>query len=288
MVLKGRRVESPSSINTYKQCPRKYYYQYIEKLQTATSIHLIRGNIVHSVLEDFFDADLKEPETQSFRFLLLRLLSLFKKHWSKKKADLEELGLSEGDLQFYFDETTGMLQNWFTRFKSRVTKRMEVMNVSLEQAYNDLKPLREEEYASEEFMVRGFIDIIYELDGKTFVMDYKTSKTDHVSDAYRLQLAIYALLYEEKTGKRPDFVGIDFLKSVEKMLPVDEELIQHAKFELEQIHGSTGSDDIDDYPLNPTPLCKWKTGQCDFYELCFENMSVEDFHKKYPKRAWKK
>lgn len=286
--LRGRRVESPSSINIYKQCPRRYYYQYVEKLQTSTSIHLIRGSLAHSVLEDFFDVEIHDPETQSFRFLLLRLLSLFKKYWAKNKADLEALGLAEGDLQFYFDETTSMLQNWFTRFKNRVSKRMEVMNIDLKQAFLDLKPIREEEYASEEFMVRGFVDIIYELDGKTFVMDYKTSKNDHISDAYRLQLAIYALLYEEKTGRRPDFVGIDFLKSIEKMLPVDEELIQHAKFELEQIHSSTTSDDICDYPQNPSPLCKWKSGQCDFYEVCFGGMSIPEFHKKYPKRAWKK
>ena len=51
---------SPSSILTYKQCPRKFYYQYVEKLPTKKSFALVRGSIVHSVIEDFFKIDVEE------------------------------------------------------------------------------------------------------------------------------------------------------------------------------------------------------------------------------------
>ena len=53
----AKRVESPSSINTFLQCNRKYYYQYIEKLPTKPSIHTVRGNIAHSTLENFYALD---------------------------------------------------------------------------------------------------------------------------------------------------------------------------------------------------------------------------------------
>lgn len=287
MALQGRRVESPSSINIYKQCPRKYYYQYVERLPTGTSIHLIRGSLVHSVLEDFFDADMDTEQFQNFRFLHLRLLSLFKKYWTQNKESLTGLNMSDDELQFYFDESVAMIQNWFNRYKTRMQKRIEETNCTFLDAFNYLKPIREEEYASEEFMVKGYIDIIYELDDKVYVIDYKTSKKDHISDAYKLQLAIYALLYEEKHGKRPDYVGIDFLKSIEKMLPVDDDLITHAKFELEQIHASTTSNDMEDYQKHVTPLCKWRTGQCDFYEVCFEGMSMEEHRVKYKRKKKK-
>ena len=56
----AKRVESPSSINTFKQCKRKYYYSYIEKLPSVPSIHLVRGNIAHSALEDFYDIDVSK------------------------------------------------------------------------------------------------------------------------------------------------------------------------------------------------------------------------------------
>jgi len=279
MALKGRRVESPSSINTYKQCPRKYYYQYIEKLPGSTSIHLVRGNLVHKVLEDFFDADLSDEQTHDYRFLHLRLQSLFKRYWEKSGKELSALGLTADELDHYRDESVVMLQNWFTRFKNRMQRRIEKQGVGFVEAFDHLMPKREEEYKSEEFMVRGYIDAIHELDGKVVVLDYKTSKRAHITPAYKLQLAIYALMYEEKHGKRPDFVGIDFLKHTEQVMKVDEELVQHAKFELEQIHASTTTDDMSDYQQNPSPLCKWRTGQCDFYEVCFGGMTHEDFRK---------
>ena len=56
----AKRVESPSSINTFKHCHRKYYYQYIEKLPTLPNIHQIRGNIAHSTLENFYDIDISQ------------------------------------------------------------------------------------------------------------------------------------------------------------------------------------------------------------------------------------
>jgi len=52
-----------------------------------------------------------------------------------------------------------------------------------------------------------------------------------------------------------------------------------ARFEVEQIHASTASDDIRDYPMRPSPLCKWRTGQCDFYDICFGGLSVDEFRK---------
>ena len=129
-------------------------------------------------------------------------------------------------------------------------------------------------------MVRGFIDAIHELDGNVLLMDYKTSKNGHISDEYRLQLAIYALLYEENHGRKPDYVGIDFLKSMEQLLKVDEDLVKHAKFEVEQIHASTTSDDVVEYPQRPSPLCKWRTGQCDFYDVCFGGVASDEFRKR--------
>ena len=56
-------MQSPSSINTYKQCPRKHFYQYILNLPTKPSIYLIRGSIVHEVLEKFFDIKRQNSNT---------------------------------------------------------------------------------------------------------------------------------------------------------------------------------------------------------------------------------
>ena len=60
---------------------------------------------------------------------------------------------------------------------------------------------------------------------------------------------------------------------------MDEELVKHAKFEIEQVHASTTSNEMSEYPQSPSPLCKWRTGQCDFYEVCFGGMKHDDFRK---------
>lgn len=42
-----------SKISTYKECPLKYKYRYIDKLPSKPSIHLIKGSKVHKLLENY-------------------------------------------------------------------------------------------------------------------------------------------------------------------------------------------------------------------------------------------
>ena len=150
--------------------------------------------------------------------------------------------------------------------------------LSFPEAFKKLTPVREKEYLDWDFYVKGFIDAVENVDGKIRLMDYKTSKRAKLSDEYKLQLAIYAMLYELEHKEKPHEVGIYFLKfkggEAEQVLPVDEELIKHAKFKVEQIHASTTTDNIGDFPLNKTPLCKWSTGQCDFYDYCYNGKEI--------------
>ena len=83
------RIQSPSSINAYKQCSRKYYYRYILKLPTIESIHLIRGKIIHCVLEDFFKIEISTINKEHYEFELnIFLQSLLKKEWENKRKEL--------------------------------------------------------------------------------------------------------------------------------------------------------------------------------------------------------
>jgi len=278
IICMGKRVQSPSSINVYKQCPRKYYYQYILKLDTLPSIHTLRGNIAHSVLENFFDADLSMLNIKNFREpLQKRIQQLLIKHWKEKQKELHELGLSQDQLAFYFEETMMMLLNWYEKL---VQKVKSFSDLSFQEIFKKLTPLRELEYQSHKYAVRGFIDAIEEMEGKRRLMDYKTSKRFHITEEYKLQLAIYALLYQEKHGVIPDQVGIYFLKDTDKhehTMQVDPELINWAKREVAFVHEMTESDHVDDYPKNISPLCKYSTGQCDFYERCFHQKIMDEF-----------
>lgn len=268
------RIESPSSINTYRQCPRKYYYVYIAKYPTLPSIHLIRGNVAHKALEDFFDIDDKDLDKIGLNdyhvVLKTRMKRLLKKHWLAGISEFRKLDISNDQHLFYFRETQEMLQRWTALFIRKLGKEIE-KHGGLKQAFRQLTPDREFELNSQVFRVKGYIDCIEKNEGRIRVMDYKTSKSCHMSEGYKLQLAIYSLLYYEQYGKLPDEVGIYFLRHDEHTMPVDEQLLEFARKEVELIHQKNQSDDINDYPKKEGPLCKYSTGQCDFYDLCFNS-----------------
>ncbi len=278
-----QRIQSPSSINTYIQCPRKYYYSYIEEHPSKPSIHLARGHVVHSVLENFFKLDPEKVNPNDYEIeFKKRVQKLLAEYWKEEK-DFSKLDITKEQLIFYFEESMLMLLKWAGNFSKRIGKMMKG-GLSFADAFRKLTPRREELYISQKYRVRGYIDAIEEIGNSIRIIDYKTSKKYDITDGYRLQLAIYALLYEEKHGKKPQKVGINFLKDEEKFLDVDEGLIEHAKKNISMIHKKTIPDGKEDYPMIPQVLCRY----CDFFNMCF---GVDG--EKYPFRngngnGWKK
>ncbi len=271
-----RRVESPSSINTYRQCPRKYYYSYIAGLPRKGSIHTVRGNVVHSVLEDFFNLGLAGLSEESYpEQLSVRLLTSLHTHWGAAVPKFQELQLSKDEVVLFYTESLSMLNNFLQWFLGELSKEMSPQ--SFADAFLALTPVVEKKYASDAFKVRGFIDAIMSHNGVVSIVDYKTSRRDHLSDEYRLQLGLYAMMYEEEHGVRPDRVGVFFLRHGLRDFAVDDSLIMHAKVACESMHASTVSSDMADYPKKTGPLCKWSSGQCDFYDACFGQKSISEF-----------
>ncbi len=261
----AKRVQSPSSIKTYKQCPRKYYYSYILKLPTKANIHTVRGNIAHSVLEHFFDIDTGMIDMSNYEtHLKIIMQQLLLKEWQNYKEELDKLELSPENNMHYFEETMMMLFNWSDLFSKKIARKTG----TFQERFKLLTPERELQYISETHSVQGYIDAIEkDENGDIRLMDYKTSKNEDVNE-HLLQLGIYSLLYLEKHGVMPKQVGVYFLKGKESILEVDNELIEKAKKEIAHIHEMTITDNVNNYPKSPGPLCKWSTGKCDHYDVC--------------------
>ena len=267
-----RRIQSPSSINTFKQCPRKYFYQYIVKHRTKENIHCIRGNVVHEALERFYDIDINSIDKTKYKQeLSFFLKNLFVACWASANKRLQKVGLLPEQLDFYREESMTMLANWITHLFQDIDKELK-NNITLPVAFEKLKPIAlEKQYKDADIGVRGYIDAISQEGEHITLIDYKTSKANDFKKEYMLQLGIYAVLYEKEHGKYPDNVGIWLLKHGPKIIKVTPKLVKDALFEIEQIHYATESSTIVNYPKRKTPLCKWSTGQCDFYEICMRD-----------------
>ncbi|MEM4263315.1 MAG: PD-(D/E)XK nuclease family protein [Candidatus Woesearchaeota archaeon] len=260
----AKRVQSPSSMNTYKKCPRKYYYAYIRELEALPSIHQVRGKIAHSVLEKFFDADVSSITLKDYEQKLSVIIqNLLLKEWCAAKKDLDQLGLSSEQLQFYFEETLLMLLNWLDHFSASV----KLHKGTFQEIFKHMTPEREKLYKSEVLQVQGIIDAIETINNELRIMDYKTSN-NFDEEEHRLQLAVYSLLYQEQHGRLPDKAGIYFLKDKPKFIKVDQQLLDFARKEIELIHQKTCSEDIKDYPKNKSRFCRYSTGQCEYFDVC--------------------
>ena len=77
--------------------------------------------------------------------------------------------------------------------------------------YNPVLVETEVHLFSDELKVAGTCDLVCEIDGELWIIDFKTS--NHLQTTYDLQTAVYGKCYEECFGKTPKRFGILWLKS---------------------------------------------------------------------------
>lgn len=271
VITEKNRVQSASSIKTLKQCPRKYFYKYVEEMDEGTNIYAIRGKAAHTALEDFFKLETGKLEIISKQNDIVATLKAIIRNqfdcaWEEGKEELVSLKMSEDEIKKYHDETINMLMDYVDYTYNKITGNFV-------EGFLKLKPTRiEENIMSENLGVRGFIDLQNEDENGLVVLDYKTSGKMDMSE-HTFQLGMYSLLIQEKYGRLPDKAGIIYLKFGGKtdIIDVTEDLLKETLFQIEQAHMHTQSSDKTDYPKKKSPLCKWRTGECGFFKICCDD-----------------
>jgi CRISPR/Cas system-associated exonuclease Cas4 (RecB family) len=236
-----KRWLSPSSINAYIRCPRKFYYSKIAKLKQKPSIHLIRGIAVHNAIEKFYKYKVNQCADMEYSRLRKIVIELLRDEWLVQKKNIRKLDLSNDDLGFFVQESKKMMLNFLHDF---------IHNKGFEKK----PPVIEKTLFSKKHKVLGRIDAIYNNKDPPLLVDFKTSKSKKVYDDQKRQLGIYALLYKENFNKLPD-VAIHFLKFKDGLerFEVTDKFIEDIKILIADIHEKTQSDDIKDYPCT----CGW-------------------------------
>ena len=243
MVRIEQRILSPTAINTYLSCPRKFYLRYIKRQAFKPSIHLIRGLIVHDTLYQFHRNNPEISQQMPIGEVRRRLLEIFNRMWEKAMPRIASLGLSEEEIRYYHDDSELMLFNYSHWFYKHHMPSPE---------------LSEARILSKNLMLMGVIDALLPDGDGVALVDYKTSKNIEITSDMERQAAFYALLYQDKYKKAPDKVLVHFLKTPEEplVIHIDEQLLEYGRIVLQSIREKTISQDEKDYPCTCGGYCE--------------------------------
>ena len=230
---------SPSSINSFHYCPKKWYEVYVEQVEQGDTIHTIRGKAVHKACEDIFNKDFMEtlPYTvaEAVPILKEKIQFIFDNEWNNYDSDLKTLELNNDEINNVYSQSAYALQTFIDR---KIVDAQILMDKGkakrFRTAFKRVAPVFRELWVEDtELRLGGFIDCVQNdvYSDDIALIDYKTSlrKDEMLTIDYRRQLAIYAYLYEKKTGVRARYVGIHYLLDNNTiLLEVTDELIQFA------------------------------------------------------------
>lgn len=244
---------SPSRAADFKQCPLKYRFRTIDRLDEAPSPAAARGTLVHAVLERLFDlpAEGRTPEAAE---------GLVPESWAalvQERPELAEMLAADParDEAGWYAEASRLVRRWF----------------ELEDPTR-LEPAERELYVEAEvdgLTMRGIVD---RLDvaptGQVRVVDYKTgrSPSERFEGAALFQMKFYAFVLWRTTGRVPDLLQLVYLADgqVVRYQPDEQDLRAlernvRAIWEAIERAVATG-----DFRPQTSRLCGW----CDFKPLC--------------------
>jgi CRISPR/Cas system-associated exonuclease Cas4 (RecB family) len=230
---------SASRINTYKTCPKLFYYNYVEKLEEPRHVLTIMGSALHKSIENFYKKNI--PPLVTFNKEFYNGVSFAENEVGLKGRDtpvqVALLGQSIIDsIQWDFKPT------------------------ELEKSFMLPFPNKENPVC----IMRGIIDMILE-DG--IIIDHKSSKTKptkkKLADNY--QFTIYAWAYRELYGKLPEVVYWHHLRTAElitaDVLTDFEEKLTNIVNDVILI--------INDKEFNKVEKNSFCQNVCNFYEKCW-------------------
>lgn len=180
---------SVNKANTYRKCPRQFYYKYIEELPTKNNGNFVLGSAADRALE----VAIKQLNTiGSYDMEIVH--EAFTNHMLDDLRDSPEL--SEEDIQI-ITEGAEILHSSIDEYLFWLDGRYpEIVGtqIKIENWYPDERL---------NYPVLGFIDmLVIDDNGKYMVVDHKTKKDARVSPDYRMQLLTYCMWVKETYNLR--------------------------------------------------------------------------------------
>lgn len=168
---------SASRINTYKTCPRLYYFKYKERLEEPKHILTIMGSALHKSIENFYLKGIKPQATFTKEFY-------------------NGVAYAENNLGIVGKDSPAQVAMLGSSIIDATDWNLKP--IALEKAFELPFPSKENPVC----ILRGVIDMILDDD---VIIDHKSSKVQPTKKklAENYQFTLYAWAYRELTGRLP-------------------------------------------------------------------------------------
>ncbi|NRQ50718.1 RecB family exonuclease [Aeromicrobium stalagmiti] len=253
--LTYRRSLSPSRAGDFQNCPLLYRFRTIDRLPEPADPVMVRGTLVHAVLEDLFAEDAPGRTLQ-------RAVDLLPGEWAQlREAEprLAELFTAEqaADEAAWLASCVGPLETYFAMEDPRW-----------------LEPAAREQRVSYEVDGVAFGGIIDRVDvapdGRIRVVDYKTGKSPHprYEDRAMFQMKFYALVIWRTRGVIPTLLQLMYLGdgSFLRYEPSEDDLVATEHKLLALWTAIERAIELRDFPPRRSGLCGW----CAHQAICPE------------------
>lgn len=232
---------SASSIKTYGQCPRKYYYTYINKpdIEKVKRPHLELGLFVHDVLEDFHKTLMQDPTAE----------------WKPLMSNICKVKVGQFELDADLKKSA---KEQLADYLEDIAKNGLPPVYSCEEGFN-IK-------ISEDVLIRGYIDRIdleKRKSGDLFkLVDYKTGRSRYLDEFQLLLYGLY-LLHKDPTVERfnGEYIALaEGCKKITYKFTLTD--VERVRKKILQVADEIRADQT--WETRPQFLCNY----CDFNEIC--------------------
>lgn len=236
-----------SQLAAYSNCPLQYKFAHVIKVPSLGKGTQSFGKTMHAALE-WFVGEVSKPDglpKGQLPVTLEQLLAKYEECW------LDDWYESREEKEKFRENGRAALRRFYDRCLSERPRALW-----LEQSFS-LK--------FGEFVIKGAIDRVDEVDGGVAIIDYKTGKPKLEEDLKledKKQLLLYQIAVERLFGKKPQRLTFEYLQdgSSVNFLGTEKQLAKVEAEAEETIAAITARD------FGPTPgrHCK----NCDFREIC--------------------
>ncbi|MEM4605761.1 MAG: PD-(D/E)XK nuclease family protein [Candidatus Pacearchaeota archaeon] len=260
---------SHSKVSCFEQCPKKYKFQYIDKIEPEieTTIEAFMGDLVHRTLEKLY----REKQFQKIN-TKEELLDFYNKIWKEEFSEDIKIVKEEFSSENYRKMGERFISDYYDRFYP--FNQLTILGIETK----DKLILPD----GNKWHVR--IDkLAYDSKGNYYICDYKTNskmKFQEEADSDR-QLAMYSIWVKDK------FKDAKSIKLVWHMLAFNKDVIsernedQLKKLQQEVIEIIKKIENEKEFPTKPGPLCNY----CEYRKICpsFKHMVELEIKEKFDK-----